>query len=436
MGLLDLGKKTVLWLLPDGPTQPHKTQPNRGTQSGGGRRLGLTAVASQIPREIIRPDRIQNVSRELIKSFTIGREEKDRLARKAKEKYPEPAGTFRGIRFYNRATEYSKNRHLSHVEYIETDPPTVRRTHENSRHIFLDTRRKKVIHDTYIRIKMGKATAKDYNEVANAILKILPQEEYDDGSIGPILVRLAWHASGTYDAETDTGGSNGATMRFEVEAKDEANNGLEEARKFLEPIKQQFPWITYADLWTLAGAVSVEALGGPKIDWKPGRVDYVDEQDVPPNGRLPDGSLAEDHVRHIFYRMGFNDQEIVALCGAHNLGRTHYYRSGFDGPWVPNPTQFANTYFKLLMNEEWHWGKSPAGVDQFYDEDDDLMMLPTDMALINDEKFFYWVKQYAENKDIFFDHFAKAYAKLLELGVHRDENGIAKVNKVKPQAKL
>lgn len=37
--------------------------------------------------------------------------------------------------------------------------------------------------------------------------------DYDDGSCGPVLVRLAWHASGTYDKETNTGGSNGAGMR-------------------------------------------------------------------------------------------------------------------------------------------------------------------------------------------------------------------------------
>jgi peroxiredoxin len=54
------------------------------------------------------------------------------------------------------------------------------------------------------------------------------------------------------------------------------------------------------------------------------------------------------HVRHIFYRMGFNDQEIVALCDAHNLGRCHTDRSGFEGKWVNNPTRFSNQYFRLL----------------------------------------------------------------------------------------
>lgn len=39
------------------------------------------------------------------------------------------------------------------------------------------------------------------------------------------------------------------------------------------------------------------------------------------------------HVRDIFYRMGFNDQEIVALLGAHTLGRCYTDRSGYEGPW-------------------------------------------------------------------------------------------------------
>jgi catalase (peroxidase I) len=56
--------------------------------------------------------------------------------------------------------------------------------------------------------------------------------------------------------------------------------GLEHARLFLEPIKEQFPWITYADLWTLAGVVAIEEMGGPKINWKAGRTDFVDDSKV------------------------------------------------------------------------------------------------------------------------------------------------------------
>ena len=110
---------------------------------------------------------------------------------------------------------------------------------------------------------------------------------------------------------------------------------------FLETIKEKHPWITYSDLWTLAGAVAIHAMGGPEIPWKPGRTDFVDDSKLPPRGRLPDAAQGSDHIRFIFYRMGFSDQEIVALSGAHNLGRGHMDRSGFHGPWVPNPTRFS-----------------------------------------------------------------------------------------------
>lgn len=73
-----------------------------------------------------------------------------------------------------------------------------------------------------------------YNEIAN---RLDENSDYDDGSYGPVLVRLAWHASGTYDALTGTGGSNGATMRFAPESDHGANAGLKAARDFLEPVK-------------------------------------------------------------------------------------------------------------------------------------------------------------------------------------------------------
>lgn len=83
-----------------------------------------------------------------------------------------------------------------------------------------------------------KPTKEDYQKVYNAIAARLEEkDDYDDGSYGPVLVRLAWHCSGTYDMETGTGGSNGATMRFAPEADHGANAGLKHARDFLEPVK-------------------------------------------------------------------------------------------------------------------------------------------------------------------------------------------------------
>ncbi|KAJ3190963.1 cytochrome c peroxidase [Irineochytrium annulatum] len=262
--------------------------------------------------------------------------------------------------------------------------------------------------------------ANDYNAVKADIKSILAQPKWDDGSLGPVLVRLAWHASGTYSKHDGSGGSNGATMRFKPESSDGANNGLDQARAFLEPIKKKHPWITYADLWTLAGVTAIEAMGGPTTPWRPGRADKdekkITAKDVPPNGRLPDASQGAKHIRDVFYRMGFNDRDIVALSGAHTLGRCHTDRSGYTGPWTNTPNRFSNQYFKLLTQVQWK-KKVWDGPEQYADPDDELMMLPTDMALIWDDKFKPIVYEYAENKDVFYKDFASAFSKLLHLGV-------------------
>ncbi|KAI8924183.1 heme peroxidase [Entophlyctis helioformis] len=264
--------------------------------------------------------------------------------------------------------------------------------------------------------------ANNYDAVRADLKAIMPNKDWDDGSLGPVLVRLAWHASGTYDAKSKTGGSNGATMRFKPESNDGANAGLEHARQFLEPIKAKHPWISYADLWTLAGVVAIEAMGGPVIPWRSGRSDKredtVTAKDIPPNGRLPDASKDANHLRTIFYRMGFSDQEIVALSGAHALGRCHTDRSGYDGPWTHTPNRFSNQYFTLLTKINWQ-KKKWDGPEQYADPDDELMMLPTDMALLWDPSFSKYVHLYAQDKAAFFRDFSAAFAKLLELGVPR-----------------
>lgn len=217
-------------------------------------------------------------------------------------------------------------------------------------------------------------------------------------------------------------------MRFAPESIDPANAGLEHAREFLQPLQRANPWISHADLWTLAGVAAVEAMGGPVVPWRPGRTDYPDEKQAATRGdienRLPDAAQGAEHIRDVFYRMGFNDQEIVALSGAHNLGRCHSDRSGFDGQWVVNPTRFSNQFFKLLLTRKWEPRKwdgpfqyeaTVAGTK--------LMMLPTDIALVEDPKFKVWVEKYAKDQKLFFNDFAKAFGKLIDLGIQRGENG-------------
>lgn len=270
----------------------------------------------------------------------------------------------------------------------------------------------------------------DYSAVREAIVEILEDDNYDDGSYGPVFVRLAWHSAGTYNKKTKTGGSEGAGMRFAPEAEWGANAGLDVARAKLEPIKARFPGITYADLWSLAGTTAIEEMGGPDMNWRAGRKDHADTHEKLPDGLLPDADGRDkvekpsDHLREIFGRMGFNDKEIVCLSGAHALGRCHEDRSGYWGPWTYAPTTFSNEYFRLLLEERWskkktHKGKEWNGPEQYETANGELMMLPTDMALIWDDKMRPYVELYAKDEELFLKDFKKAWMKLQELGVRK-----------------
>lgn len=261
-------------------------------------------------------------------------------------------------------------------------------------------------------------TGVNLEQVKKAILKVFEEDE----NRGPTFIRLSWHASGTYDKQGKTGGSGtGASMRYEPECKHGANAGLKETQKLLEPIKAQFPEISYADLWAYAAVVVIEAMGGPTIPFRLGRVDCAGPEACTPDGRLPDADKGNvkvtiQHLRDIFYRQGFTDREIVALAGAHAMGRCHTDRSGYDGPWTRAPTTFSNEYFRLLTKEQWtvrDWN----GPQQWENEAKDLMMLPADMALIWDREFLKYVRLYAQDEKAFAKDFASAFQKLQENGV-------------------
>lgn len=198
-----------------------------------------------------------------------------------------------------------------------------------------------------------------------------------------------------------------------------------ETNKFTE----QFPWITYSDLWILAGVCAIQEMAGPTIPYRAGRTDK-DVAACTPDGRLPDATKGGKHLRDIFGRMGFNDQEIVALSGAHALGRCHTDRSGFEGPWTFSPTMLTNDYYRLLLEESWQW-KKWNGPKQLEDKKTkSLMMLPTDYVLIQDKGFLPWVKKYAKDNDAFFNDFSKVVTTLFELGVPFKED--AEVMTLKP----
>jgi len=84
-------------------------------------------------------------------------------------------------------------------------------------------------------------------------------------------------------------------------------------------------------------------------------------------------------------------------------------------PWSPTPTTFNNAYFTLLVNLKWE-PNTVNGKFQYKDPSGKLMMLPSDIALIQDEGFKKYVELYAKDGKKFNEDFASAFAKLLALG--------------------
>lgn len=184
----------------------------------------------------------------------------------------------------------------------------------------------------------------------------------DWGHYGGLMIRMAWHAAGTYRTADGRGGSDGGQQRFEPLNSWPDNASLDKARRLLWPVKQKYGRsVSWGDLMILAGNVSLESMGfetfgfagGRTDDWEPDLVYWGPEtvmlandkrydkegklQDPlaavqmgliyvnpeGPNGNHDPLSAAMD-IRESFGRMAMNDEEIVALiAGGHTLGKAH-----------------------------------------------------------------------------------------------------------------
>ena len=256
----------------------------------------------------------------------------------------------------------------------------------------------------------------------------------DNENCHPILVRLAWHDSGTFDQAAGTGGANGS-IRFDRELAHDANAGLKKAVGFLRPFKHRFPVLSWADIIQLASAESIELAGGPRIPMRYGRFETSTAAECPVEGNLPDAMLGAQHLRDVFHRMGFGDRDIVALSGAHTLGRAFKERSGaveegygagtkFTGgatvargdyapgvgmaggrSWTPEWLSFDNSYFKYI-----HRKMADAGSQS------QLAWFPTDTALHTDDVFKRSFEEFATSQTAFFKAYAPAHAQLSSLG--------------------
>lgn len=108
----------------------------------------------------------------------------------------------------------------------------------------------------------------------------------------------------------------------------------------------------------------------------------------------------------------------MALLGGHSLGRCHKERSGYDGPWQEAPTFFSNEYYKAITTREWVKRELSDGLWQWVDKaNPDIMMLPIEISMVKDEKFKPYFELYAKDTAKFFEDFATAFKKLIELGV-------------------
>lgn len=252
--------------------------------------------------------------------------------------------------------------------------------------------------------QLGRATASMVQQTATKLeldVRAALNSLYKETPCMPIMVRLAWHDAGTYNAADGTGGAN-ATIRFEPESKHGANNGLSVARDLLQPIKDGFPEVSYADLYQLASVAAIEFSGGPIIPFRMGRVDAPAVKTTP-DGRLPDADKRMPHLRDVFYRMGLNDKDITVLSGAHTLGRAHQERSGFDGPWTKIPIKFDNSYFVEILKPE-------------AEADPALLRLASDLAILDEDDTRALCEKYAVDSDAFFADYSESHKKLSELG--------------------
>ncbi len=189
----------------------------------------------------------------------------------------------------------------------------------------------------------------------------------DWGHYGGFMIRMAWHAAGTYRISDGRGGAGTGNQRFSPLNSWPDNASLDKARRLLWPIKKKYGnKISWADLFILAGNAAYETMGLEMYGFSYGRPDiwhpekdiywgaekeflapseeryanledpstlenplaavhmgliYVNPEGV--NGK-PDPLKTAAQVRETFKRMAMNDEETVALtAGGHTVGKAH-----------------------------------------------------------------------------------------------------------------
>ncbi len=189
----------------------------------------------------------------------------------------------------------------------------------------------------------------------------------DWGHYGGLMIRMAWHAAGTYRVADGRGGAGTGNQRFAPINSWPDNTNLDKARRLLWPIKKKYGnKISWADLIILAGTIAYESMGlkifgfafGREDIWHPEKDTYwgSEKEWLAPSGSegsrysgerdlenplaavmmgliyvnpegvdgKPDPIKTAHDVRITFARMAMNDEETVALtAGGHTVGKAH-----------------------------------------------------------------------------------------------------------------
>lgn len=262
----------------------------------------------------------------------------------------------------------------------------------------------------------------DHKAVSEAIIAIM-QPRTSNTKAGS-FIRLAFHQAGTFNQHAGDGGADGACIRLSPEREVNQNALLQPIIQLLDEVKEKFPCITRADLWTLAGALAVEASGGPKIPWRPGRTDQPDGSRCPLSKdevekRLPSGFETVAGLGNLASNWGLSKEEFVALMGGHTLGNIHKEFLGLDGSWT-SETSFSNKYFVNMLEKEYKVVSFQPLVQPTAKND---IMPNFDLSMIDDPEMRAIVEKFAEDQDAFFRAFAPVWSKFLELGVDFKDGG-------------
>lgn len=155
-----------------------------------------------------------------------------------------------------------------------------------------------------------------------------------------------------------------------------------------------------------------------------GRIDASGAHECAPPGMLVGAHDTADQLRAAFYRMGFNDGEIVALAGAHSVGICRVANSGFRGPWDTTSLGFDNKFYRDILDEDrWLYDGS-----QFNSvTGDGTMMLQADMRMAKDSSFAAWTRLFAADELLWFNAFSDAFSKLGTLGHDRSSLSLVSI---------